>query len=345
MSENIKLITFVVPCYNSQEYMHVCIESLLHAKDTCEIVIIDDGSKDRTGEIADAYAEKYPETVRVIHQPNGGHGAGINSGLAVANGLYFKVVDSDDWADKTALEQVVDTLQELEKDGGVDLMVCNYVYEHTHTGYQKTIRFGNALPEGRVLAWKDTKRFRIDQQLSLHSCIYRTETIRKSGLKLPEHVFYEDNLFVYTPLPYVERLYYLDADFYRYYIGREGQSVSPEGILRHAVDQRLIATRIFAAHDIDEIRKRDRVLARYMHHSMSFMLILAVIFTRLHNSKEADALVKEFWDGLIEVNPKKGRKMRVFSRAGVLILSMPGPVGRLLCRFFFWVSHKVVRFN
>lgn len=340
-----KLITFVVPCYNSEAYMQKCVDSLLHAKDVCEIVIIDDGSKDKTGEIADVYAATHPACIRVIHQPNGGHGEGINSGLSVAQGVYFKVVDSDDWADLTALNQVVSKLIELEKEGGVDLLVCNYVYEQTHTGYQKVIRFGNALPEGRVLSWADTHPFRIDQQLSLHSCIYRTEILRKSGLKLPKHVFYEDNLFVYTPLPYVKRLYYLDADFYRYYIGRAGQSVAKEGILRHCGDQRLIAARIFAAHDIDEIRKRDRKLARYMHHSMSFMLILAVIFTRLHNTKEADRQVKEFWSELIRLNPEKGKRMRVFSRAGVLILSMPGPIGRQLCRFFYWVSHKIVRFN
>ena len=110
-------------------------------------------------------------------------------------------------------------------------------------------------------------------------------------------------------------------------------------------DQRLVSTRIFAAHDIDEIRKRDKKLAKYLHHSMSFMLIVAVLFTRIGHGKEGDKLVKEFWDGLIEINPKKAKKMRVFSRAGVLILSMPGPIGRGLCRFFFWFSHKIVPFN
>lgn len=345
MQDMTKLITFVVPCYNSQEYMRKCIESLLHAKENCEIIIIDDGSTDKTGAIADTYAAEHPTCIRVVHQPNGGHGEGINSGLAIAKGLYFKVVDSDDWVDLEALKKVVSTLQTLEQVGGVDLMVCNYVYEQVHTGYQKVIRFGNALPEGRVLSWTDTKHFRIDQQLSLHSCIYRTSVVRESGLKLPRKVFYEDNLFVYTPLPYVEKLYYLNADFYRYYIGRAGQSVAKEGVMRHCGDQRLISTLIFGAHDIDEIRKRDRKLARYMHHSMSFMLIIAVIFTRLHNTREADRQIKDFWNGLIEINPKKGKKMRVFSRAGVLILSFPGPIGRQICRFFYWVSHKIVRFN
>lgn len=340
-----KLITFVVPCYNSEAYMQKCVDSLLPAKPYCEIIIIDDGSKDRTGEIADRYAAAEPDCVRVVHQPNGGHGEGINQGLARAQGVYFKVVDSDDWADAQALKRVLETLRELETQGGVDLMVCNYVYEHMDDGYQRVIRFGNALPEGRILSWEDTRRFRISQQLSLHSCIYRTETVRASGLQLPKHTFYEDNLFVYTPLPYVKRLYYLNVDFYRYYVGRQGQSVAKEGLLRHCGDQRAVSTAVFAAHDIKAIRKQQPKLGRYMHHSMSFLLILAVLFTRLQGTRAGDRQVKEFWAELIRLRPKAGRRMHWFSRAGVLVLSFPGPVGRWVCRFFYWLSHCVVRFN
>ena len=127
MTNEEKLITFVVPCYNSQAYMRKCVDSLLPAEKHCQIIIVDDGSTDETGAIADAYAEAHPDCIEVVHQPNGGHGEGINSGLARARGRYFKVVDSDDWADLNALNQVVDTLLSLEKEGGVDLMICNYV--------------------------------------------------------------------------------------------------------------------------------------------------------------------------------------------------------------------------
>ena len=91
-----KLLTVTVPCYNSQDYMERCIDSFLPGGEDVEIIIVDDGSTDRTGEIADEYARKYPEIVRVIHQENGGHGAGLNAGINHATGLYFKVVDSDD---------------------------------------------------------------------------------------------------------------------------------------------------------------------------------------------------------------------------------------------------------
>ena len=107
-----KLITFTVPCYNSAAYMDHCIETLLTAGEDAEIILVDDGSKDDTGKIADAYAEKYPTIVRVIHQENGGHGEGVNQGIRNATGVYFKVVDSDDWLDTDALQQVLAELLE-----------------------------------------------------------------------------------------------------------------------------------------------------------------------------------------------------------------------------------------
>ena len=102
-----KLITFAVPCYNSQDYMQRCLRSLMAGGEEVEIIVIDDGSTDRTGEIADCYAEKYPETVRAVHQKDGGLGAGVNIGLSLAAGEYFKVVDSDDWLDEEALKKLL----------------------------------------------------------------------------------------------------------------------------------------------------------------------------------------------------------------------------------------------
>ena len=106
-----KLITFTVPCYNSAAYMDRCVETLLPAGEEAEIILVDDGSKDDTGKIADAYAEKYPNIVKVIHQENGGHGEGVNQGIRNASGMYFKVVDSDDWLDAEALQKIMQTLR------------------------------------------------------------------------------------------------------------------------------------------------------------------------------------------------------------------------------------------
>ena len=97
-----KCLTVTVPCYNSESYLERCVESLLKERDGLEIILVDDGSTDRTGQLADQYARAYPDVVRVVHKKNGGHGSGVNAGLMLANGIYFKVVDSDDWLDEAA---------------------------------------------------------------------------------------------------------------------------------------------------------------------------------------------------------------------------------------------------
>ena len=146
-----KLITFTVPCYNSAAYMDHCIETLLTAGEDAEIILVDDGSKDDTGKIADAYAEKYPTIVRVIHQENGGHGEGVNQGIRNATGVYFKVVDSDDWLDGQALSAMLSILRGfIERDLRVDLFISNYVYEKVHEGTHNTVSYRMALPRKKI---------------------------------------------------------------------------------------------------------------------------------------------------------------------------------------------------
>ena len=126
-----KLLSIAIPCYNSENYMRHCIESLLPGGDEVEILIVDDGStKDRTGEIADEYARNYPNICRAIHQENGGHGEAVNAGLRNATGIYFKVVDSDDWVNEEAYKQILEVLRKfVYGQETLDMLVSNFVYE------------------------------------------------------------------------------------------------------------------------------------------------------------------------------------------------------------------------
>ena len=111
-----KLLTVTIPSYNSEDYMENAVKSLLGSRDDVEIIIVDDGSTDRTGAIGDALEEEYPDVIRCIHQENGGHGEAVNTGIRYATGQYFKVLDSDDWFDPDALKQVIRTLKSFEAD-------------------------------------------------------------------------------------------------------------------------------------------------------------------------------------------------------------------------------------
>lgn len=338
-----KLITFMVPCYNSETYMSRCIDSLLTAGERAEILIVDDGSTDRTGKIAVLYQKRYQEICRVLTQENGGHGAGINHGLKEARRRYFKVVDSDDWLDEAALIQFIAQLENLEISGGVDQMVTNYVYDDIDPSLTHTIRYRNVFPQGRIFVWDETRRFLPWQYLCMHVTTYRTQLLRDCGIHLPEHTFYEDNLFAYLPLKKVRRLAYLNVDLYHYSIGRKDQSVEENMLKKNCEHQILVSTRIFQSCDPKDLKMEEPRLADYLWHALVFFLILAIVFTRLNNSSEADQMVQNMWVALKKENKQLARKLRFRSLA--LFVSFPGAVGRRFAILCYRIAHKFVAFN
>lgn len=149
-----KYISFAIPCYNSQDYMAHAIESILPGGEDVEIIIVNDGSKDRTSEIAHDYMEKYPTIVKVVDKENGGHGDAVNSGLTHATGKYFKVVDSDDWVDEDALHKILEVLRHMEEDAmELDMLIANYVYEKVGAAHKKVIHYRNVLPQDEIFRW------------------------------------------------------------------------------------------------------------------------------------------------------------------------------------------------
>ena len=271
-----KLLSVAIPCYNSQEYMKNCIDSLLEGQDLVEIIIVDDGSKDNTAAIADEYAAKYPDIVKAVHQENGGHGEAVNTGLRNATGLYFKVVDSDDWVNKEAYLAILDKLREIT--GGpqtLDMMISNFVYEKQGAKRKKVMRYKSYMPENKIFTWKEMGRMPVGKYILMHSVIYRTGLMRDCGLELPKHTFYVDNLFVYQPLPHVQTMYYMDVNFYRYFIGREDQSVHEDVMIRR-IDQQLFVNRIM----IDTIagaKNIEKNIRRYMLRYLDIIMAVSSI--------------------------------------------------------------------
>ena len=338
-----KLITFAVPCYNSAAYMRHCIETLLTAGEDAEIILVDDGSKDDTGKIADAYAEKYPNIVKVIHQENGGHGEGVNQGIRNASGMYFKVVDSDDWLDAEALQKVMQTLRGFAAmEQPVDLLMCNYVYEHVEDGTTHTVRYTNVFPQERLFNWVHVRHFRPDQNILMHSVMYRTEVLRQCGMVLPKHTFYVDNIFVYQPLPYVKSMYYMDLDLYRYFIGRADQSVN-ESVMVKRVDQQLRVTKhMIDCQDLDAL-KGEKKLRAYMLHYLSMMMAVSDIFLLLDGSAEAQTKKADLWKYLKEnTKPDVYRAIR-YGFGGITNLNFPK--GDAIVVGVYRIAQKIFKFN
>ena len=239
-----KILSIAIPCYNSAAYMRRCIDSLLPGGEDVEILIVDDGStKDNTAEIADEYEKNYPGIVKAIHQENGGHGEAVNAGLRNATGVYYKVVDSDDWVDVDVYLDIIKTLKELVAGPQtVDMFISNFVYDKAGAKHKKVMRY-KAFPENEVFQWDHAKKLHIGRYILMHSVIYRTMLLRECNLELPKHTFYVDNLFVFQPLPYVKNLYYKNVNFYHYFIGRDDQSVN-EKVMISRIDQQIRVNKI-----------------------------------------------------------------------------------------------------
>ncbi|MCI6017960.1 MAG: glycosyltransferase family 2 protein [Clostridiales bacterium] len=338
-----KIISFAVPCYNSEAYMRHCIESLLPAGEEAEIIIVDDGSSDGTADIADEYAAKYPSIVKAVHQPNGGHGAAVNTGIENAKGMYYKVVDSDDWLDEESLHKVMNELRSIiSRRKRVDLFICNYVYEHVLDHKSHVVKYDNALPENEIFGWSEIRRFRPDQNLLMHSVIYRTKILRACGLKLPEHTFYVDNLFVYVPLPYVKTLYYMNVDLYRYYIGREDQSVNQQVMISRIDQQIKVNELMIDAYDLPS-EVKNKQLAKYMLGYLAMICSVTSIMLILANTEEADEKRCKLWHDFKEKRPKTYRHVRVGIRG--LISNPKTKVGKKTAKQLYKVSRKIFKFN
>lgn len=341
-----KLLTIAIPCYNSADYMEKCINSLLVGGEDVEILIVDDGStKDETAEIADRYAAQYPDIIRAIHKENGGHGSAVNAGIANATGLYFKVVDSDDWVQEEAYFKILETLRTIAGGGKhLDMLVSNFVYEKEGEKRKKVMNYRHILPKDRMFTWEDCRHFSKGHYILMHSVIFRTQLLKDCGLKLPEKTFYVDNIYVFEPLLYVENMYYLDVNFYRYYIGRADQSVN-ESIMISRLDQQIKVNKLmidfFVEHksEIAKVKRRYQYMRNYLEIIMTVSSILCI----RAESEEKLAVKKELWQYL----KQKDKLLHLYLRNGIMggAMNLPGKGGRKISVEGYRICQRIFNFN
>ncbi|MER0122130.1 glycosyltransferase family 2 protein [Streptococcus sp. ZJ93] len=335
------LLSITIPSYNAQEYLHYCVESLVIGGDLVEILIVNDGSSDRTQEIAEQLAAKY-SNVRAIYQENKGHGGAVNTGMREATGRYFKVVDSDDWVDTRAYLKILETLTSLESQGqSVDAFISNFVYEKEGQSRKKSMNYQNVLPTDRIFTWDDVGAFSKGQYMMMHSLIYRTDLLREVGLILPEHTFYVDNIFVFTPLQAVKTMYYLPVDFYRYFIGRHDQSVN-ESVMIKRIDQQLKVNRILVdSLDLDAIDQPD--LRSYLLNHVEITTIISCALLNRGGTAEHMMKKQELWKYIQDNNPALFKIVR----SGLLgqLTNLYGYPGRKISNAVYKIAKSIYGFN
>ena len=307
------VITFGIPSYNAAKDMDHCITSILEGSNYAtdiEIIVVDDGSKDETAAKADEWEARYPGIIRAVHQENGGHGIAVLSGLREAQ--------------------------------RVDLFISNYVYEKVYEGTHTAIGYKFALPRKKIFSWDQIGHFRPDQNLLMHSLCYRTDVLRESNLPMPAHTFYVDNIYAYVPLPRCKTMYYADIDLYRYFIGREGQSVN-EATMVKRLGQQFRVTRIMMEsfhlyQDVESSRLRS-----YMMGYFTMMMAICSVLTKLSEEDCADERLKTLWKDLKEYDERMYRR----ARYGVVgfFTNLRGRAGDKTTLGLYHLASKIFKFN
>lgn len=227
MKDKNKILAIGIPSYNGEPYLDRCIPTFIHEDllDKIEVIIVNDGSKDRTKEIAEKYHKKYPNTVKVINKENGGHGSAVNAALEYTNAKYYKVVDCDDWVDTKELIKLVNYLE----NNDVDLVTNNYETVDMVTGESEPV-VNNGYEFGKIYKFDEIDANKC--YFSIHSTTYKTKILKDNNIKLQEHTFFVDVEYQLLPIPYIETVAFLDYVVYKYMIGNVNQSVNIDNFVR-----------------------------------------------------------------------------------------------------------------
>ena len=336
-------ISFIIPCFNSSEYMRHCIDTILCCKDDVEILIVDDGSnKDNTLEIAKEYENKYNGICRAIHKENGGHGDALNVGIENANGVFIKVVDSDDWVDEEVLKKLVNVVKEnYNANKNVDLYITNFIYDKVGQTNKKIMKYDDNIPANQIIKFSDMKKFKLGHYLLMHSLCYSKNVLIKSNLNLPKKTYYVDNIYAYKPLQYVSDVYYLNENLYHYFIGRNDQSVNQEVMIKR-LSQQYLVTEIML-YDVDVMSVKDLVLRQYMINYMSIVMTITSIMSILSGDKYWLDKKNELWNELKNKNYPLYRKLR-FCLLGI-VMNFKTRLGRFVAKVSYKIANKIYGFN
>jgi len=290
-----KILSVVVPTYNMEKYLNNCLDSFLYDKETkdLEILVVNDGSKDNSINIAKEYEEKYPNIFKVIDKENGGHGSTINAGLKVATGKYFKVVDSDDWVDSQAMKDLVELLKNTEVD--IVLNPYNQVYENSN----KERLFATCnLEENKIYNIEDVLE---EEKIAMAATTIKTNLIKDN--KITEKCFYVDVEYMFYCILNSKTILYNNNAVYKYRIGRIGQSVSINGFYKHREDHLKVVTKII--NNLEE--KESPLLIRYVslivkHHYYNYILTYGIDKQVVEELKIFDDNLKKYSNIYKETN-------------------------------------------
>lgn len=230
-AKNPKILSVSIACYNLGALIEQNLQSFLgdpKVYDQLELLVVDDGSTDHdTVARVQKYVKKYPQSVRLIQQPNAGPGATVNTGLKHATGKYFRMVDGDDWVNPHALAHLVEKL----KNTDADMVITNYETFHDKRGESVNLFKPSQLKDSQLTSFDDFN-YDYNPPIRMHNTIWKTELLKRNRIKL-DNGFYTDLEYLLFPTAFVKTLIYFDLNLYVYRIAHGDQSTSPAKLIQN----------------------------------------------------------------------------------------------------------------
>lgn len=226
-----KYLSIAVPSYNVEQYLNKCLDSFAddRLKEGLEVIIVDDGSKDRTAEIAREYVAKYPEIFRLISKENGGHGSAVNTGLDNATGKYFRIVDGDDWVNTDNMVKLLDIL----KNSDSDIVVDEKREVHMVTGETQFFPLPETVKLNHEYKFTDIcGDNQIIDFIMMHTMNTKTSLLKDNGIHLLEHIFYVDYEYIVKATSNAKTVTFFDLEIYQYLVGNVNQSVNNQNFVK-----------------------------------------------------------------------------------------------------------------
>ncbi|WP_139653422.1 glycosyltransferase family 2 protein [Raoultibacter phocaeensis] len=222
-----KLLTIAMPCYNVEAYLERGLDSLADERfsDDLEVLIVNDGSTDSTKEIAQRFVDAHPSIFTLIDKENGGHGSGINAGIAHATGKYFRIVDGDDWVNTDNLVLLLERLRTADSDIVVDVKreVDMASMQGDVVFLPEYVETGTELSFSEVCNREDT-----ESCITIHTLTVKTDLLRSSGIAIREHIFYVDYEYIVKATSRADTVTFFPIEIYQYLVGNANQSVAAE---------------------------------------------------------------------------------------------------------------------
>lgn len=330
-----KLLTIVIPSYNSEKWLAGCLDSLLIGlDDKLEVIIVNDGSKDKTSEIGHSYCDKYP-FMQIVDKENGGHGSGINVGLSHATGLYFKVLDSDDQLDKEGLYELIEMIEKHQKENCLpDVYIADYISNYVESKTQHINSLKKYFKVHEIMDVENVKKFKLDDYMMLHCLFVKTELLKETKMNLLEKTFYEDNQYVYHTICHAKTYCHLEKPIYWYTLGREGQSIAPENLVKNYAHQLRVQNAVVRMLNYEEIYSRPKNQRKMIIHELGIIHSLTYFYIYLAPDKEKVTQYKAFWKSLKVDDKKLYKKLHNRSIYSVPLM-IPGFARKLLIKILY----------